>query len=463
MPKRCLGAGSTVQRGLLRDLVKTLQRLFLTLGTGPFNYTTTGRTRGGCDCDIRRKLGRVSVAGHVPGSREYRRLLIALFFAGIATFAQLYTAQAVLPQLATAFEVSPATAALTVSLSTLGIAASVIPWSMLADRIGRVPAMMIGIIAASVLGIITPFSPDFTWLLAVRLLEGVALGAIPAIALAYLSEEVDAGHAAAAAGSYIAGTTVGGLAGRVLTGPVGELWGWRAGMWTTAAVCVAAAVLFLWLVPPARRFVPGRSGTGGGASIGARLAANLRSPVQLALYAQGFLLMGAFVALYNYIGFHAVAPPFLLPASVVSLLFLAYLAGTFSSPWAGTLAARFGRLRVLLAAIAVMALGAGVLLIPHIVALLAGLIIFTGGFFGAHAVASGWAPFAAVPQARAQSSSLYYLGYYGGSSLFGWCLGLVFAELGWGALIAAIVAMAAVAAVCAVLALRGRESAPAST
>lgn len=392
--------------------------------------------------------------GHAPGSREYRRLLVGLFFAGIATFAQLYSPQAVLPRLAQDLAIAPATAALAVSMTTLGLAAAVIPWSMVADRIGRIPAMAIGIVVATLLGLAAPFSPDFSTLLVLRLVEGMALGAVPAIALAYLSEEVQAGHTAAAAGSYIAGTTVGGLTGRLVSGPIGDLVEWRAGMVATAILCAVAAALFLVLVPRARGFVPGRLAAVRGPSIGARLAANLRSGRQLALYAQGFLLMGGFVAVHNYLGFHLTAPPFSLAPWVVTLLFLAYLAGTASSPWAGSLAARFGRLRVLLAAVVVMAVGLVLMLVPLTGVILVGLVVMTAGFFGAHAIASGWAPASALPEARAQASSLYYLGYYGGSSLFGWCLGFVFAGFGWDALVLVVVAMCAGAAVVAALAFR---------
>lgn len=394
--------------------------------------------------------------GHLPGSRDYRRLLVALFFAGIATFAQLYSPQAVLPLIARDAGVSPATAALSVSLCTVGLAAAVIPWSFVADRIGRVPAMAIGILAASALGLLSPLSPDIGVLLAVRLLEGVALGAIPAIALAYLSEEVDARHVAAAAGSYIAGTTVGGLSGRLVSGPVGDLLQWRAGMWATAGLCAAAAVVFLVLIPKAQGFTPGRFRVTSGPSIRSRLASNLRSPAQLALYAQGFLLMGAFVAVFNYLGFHLTGPPFDLPPWMVTLLFLAYLAGTVSSPWAGGLAARHGRLRVLVASAVITTAGAALMAVPHIAVVLVGLLAFTAGFFGAHSVASGWAPVAARADSRAQASSLYYLGYYGGSSLFGWCLGFVFAGAGWTWFIAAICALCAGAAALALAALRGR-------
>lgn len=394
--------------------------------------------------------------GHAPGSREYRRLIIGLFFAGVATFAQLYATQAVLPQIASDLRIGPASAALSVSAATLGLAAAVVPWSMVADRIGRIPAMATGVIIATVLGICAPLSDGILPLLVLRLGEGIALGAVPAVALAYLSEEVRSSHAAAAAGSYIAGTTLGGLTGRLVAGGVGEAGGWRAGVWGVAAVCIVCAVLFLWLTPRARGFLP--APRGGGPGILARLLHPLRSAPQLALYAQGFLLMGAFVAVYNYLGFHLAAPPFLLPAWLVTLLFVAYLAGTVSSPWAGSLASRFGRYPVLLVSIGVTASGAVLLAMPSTGLVLTGLVLFTAGFFGAHAIASGWVPTDADPAVRAQASSLYYFGYYAGSSLFGWILGLVFGGLGWEWFIAGILTMCAASAAIAALALRASPS-----
>lgn len=401
----------------------------------------------------------MSFSGHAPGSREYRRLIIGLFFAGIATFAQLYSAQAVLPQISADLSVEPATAALSVSAATLGLALAVIPWSIVADRIGRVPAMATGVLTATVIGLVAPLSGEIAVLLALRFAEGVALGAVPAVALAYLSEEVEGRHAATAAGSYIAGTTVGGLLGRIVSGIVGEVGGWQVGILSVAAFCAAAAALFLWLTPRAQGFVPGRLRADRGPGILERLRAPLRSPLQWALYAQGFLLMGAFVAVYNYLGFHLSAEPFDLPSWLITLLFLAYLAGTVSSPWAGGLASRIGRFPVLLGSIGVMVLGAGLLLVPIAGVVLGGLLLFTAGFFGAHAVASGWTPVAAGPASRAQASSLYYFAYYAGSSLFGWALGLVFGGASWSWFVAAVVAMCAAAALAAWSALRGTPAA----
>jgi predicted MFS family arabinose efflux permease len=382
--------------------------------------------------------------GHPKGSAAYGRLLAGLAFAGVATFAQLYSTQAVLPIMATDLQITAAEAALTISLATVGLAVTVIPWSFLADRIGRVRAMTLGISAATVLGLLTPLAATFPILLALRLLEGMALGGIPAIAIAYLNEEVHKAHAALAAGSYVAGTTLGGLAGRLVAGPVGELWGWRAATLAVSVLAAAAAVLFLVLVPTARGFTPARASGFRGAT--RTLAGHLRNPRLLALYVQAFLLMGGFVAVYNYLGFRLSGDPFGLPATLISLIFVAYLSGTVTSRLAAGLTLRFGRRTILLAGIVLMVLGLALTLTQLLVLILAGLLVFTGGFFAAHSIGAGWTGGIATT-GRAQAASLYNLAYYLGSSVIGWAGGLVFQSFGWTALALAVIGLGCTTAV----------------
>ncbi len=376
--------------------------------------------------------------GHAKGSSGYRRVLIALALAGVATFAQLYSTQAILPIMASDLRITAAEAALSISLATVGLAIAVLPWSFVADRIGRVRAMAIGIAAATLLGLLVPLAPSLPLLLAIRTLEGMALGGIPAIAIAYLNEEVTKMHTALAAGSYVAGTTLGGLAGRLVAGPVGELWGWRAATQAVSVLATISAILFLVLVPKQRRFSPV-------AAMGFRgalrtLAGHARNPRLLSLYLQAFLLMGGFVAVYNYLGFRLHAEPFALPASLVSLIFVAYLSGTLSSRWAAGLTTRYGRRNVLVSGIVIMSAGLALTLAGHLPAILAGLVIFTGGFFAAHSVGSGWTG-AIATTGRAQAASLYNLSYYLGSSVIGWAGGLAFQAFGWQALAGGVIVL----------------------
>ena len=194
------------------------------------------------------------------------------------------------------------------------------------------------------------------------------IAGVPAIAIAYLTEEIAPEHAARAAGTFVAGTSIGGLLGRVVAGPITDIATWRVGVFAVAVLCAVAAVGFVKLAPQSRGFTPsnGRSANPEG-SLAHRLLVNLRSPRQLTLFAQGFLLMGGFVAIYNYLAFRLTAAPYHLPVTVVSLIFFAYLAGTFAAPTlAGALATRFGRKAVLLTSIAIMITGVLITLCANI-------------------------------------------------------------------------------------------------
>lgn len=386
----------------------------------------------------------VQWSGHSKGSSGYRRIMAGLAFAGVATFAQLYSTQAVLPIMARDLGISASSAALTISLATVGLAVTVLPWSFVADRIGRLRCMTIAISAATLLGLIVPLSPSFQVLLSLRMLEGMALGGIPAIAIAYLNEEVDRLHSALAAGSYVAGTTLGGLAGRLVAGPIGELWGWRSAALAVSVLATVAAALFLLLAPRPQGFLPAAaSGWRGGLGT---LRSHLRNSRLLALYVQSFLLMGGFVAVYNYLGFRLSQGPYNLPTASLSLIFLAYLSGTFSSRVAAGLTLRFGRQGVLLTGLAVMAGGLALTIMPDLAAIIVGLLVFTGGFFAVHGISSGWTGVIAA-KGRAQAASLYNLSYYLGSSLLGWAGGLVFQSWGWTPLAAMIIVLSCTTAV----------------
>ena len=160
--------------------------------------------------------------GIAPGTPGSRRLHLALLAIGIATFAQLYSPQGLLPLIAGEQQVSPDSAALMISAATLGLACGVIPWSYIGDAVGRRPAMLAAIGLACGCAVLALIMPTFGTTLGLRFLEGAMLGGVPALAVAYLSEEVRPDAAAVAAGTYISGTTLGGLSGRLIAAPVAE-------------------------------------------------------------------------------------------------------------------------------------------------------------------------------------------------------------------------------------------------
>ncbi|WP_106252039.1 MFS transporter [Allonocardiopsis opalescens] len=394
-------------------------------------------------------------SGHPRGSAGYRRVVAALVTGGIATFAQLYAVQPLMPQLAAEYTVSPDRAALALSLATAGLSALLVPWSGAADWIGRARVMTAALAASTLLGLAVPFAGELWQLLALRAVQGMALGGLPAVAVAYLAEELRPADFPRAAGLYIAGTTVGGMLGRLVAGTAADLGGWRWGVAADGLLGLVALVLFAVLLPRPRGFVPRRRG-GGGPGLGRRLAASLADRGLLALYAQGLFLMGGFVTVYNYLSFELLGPPFGLSQTAVSFLFAAYLAGTAGSALAARLNGWTGRHRALLLAALGVAAGAALLLLPWLAGIVAGLVLLTFAFFTAHATASGWVGHRA--RWRAQAAALYTLGYYLGSSLFGWIGGIVYQHAGWPGTVGYVLALVAAAAVAS-LALRGRPAA----
>lgn len=361
------------------------------------------------------------------GTRAFHKANWALFLAGFITFANLYVTQPLLPTFSEAFHVSPAAASLSLSVTTFALAVSLIIVSSLSEVWGRKSLMTISIFAASVLTLALAFSPNFETILVLRVVQGIVFAGLPAIAMAYLGEEMEPASLGVAMGLYISGNSVGGLSGRVIIGTLTDHYNWHTGMMVLGGISLLVSLLFVWMLPSSKHFSARPLQL---KALTKTLLQHLRDPSMLCLYGMGFLLMGSFVTLYNYIGFKLMAPPYNLSATIVGWIFVIYLVGTFSSAWFGSLADRYGRQRMLLLAIAIMLAGAIVTLNGLLTLKIIGITVFTFGFFAAHSIASGWVSKRASHD-KAQASSLYLFFYYFGSSVGGTVGGVFWMKYGW--------------------------------
>ena len=365
--------------------------------------------------------------GLTSGSRELRRLNVAMLFAALAAFGLLYSTQALLPAIGADFGVGPTAASLTVSAATGALALAILPLSSLAESVGRVPVMRAGLLVGCLCTFAAAAAPVFWVLVLARGLVGVSLAAVVAVAVAHLGDEVHPAELGTAIGVYVAGNTLGGISGRLIPGLVEESSSWRAAVALLGVVALVAALTFTKLLPAARR--TSSRPTGAREHVGAvRDLVRDGSVVRLCLLA--FLLMGGFVATYNYLTFRLEAAPLGLSTTVTSLLFLAYLAGTVSSPLAGRLSDRYGRRPLALTGIAVSFAGMALMLPDNIAMITVGLLVFTAGFFATHSVASSWVSALAAGR-RGQAAAMYLLAYYLGSSAFGALVGLAYQAWGW--------------------------------
>ncbi len=387
-----------------------------------------------------------NLGSHHARNPPFLAPVLALFLAGFATFSLLYCVQPLLPVLATQFAVTPAQSSLALSLTTISLAPAILIAAALSDSLGRRGLMFASMAAASAINLAVAFAPGWSTLLALRALEGAALGGVPAIAMAYLAEEIEPSRLGRAMGLYVGGTAFGGMCGRVGTGILTHLGGWRLAIGTVGAIGLITSLAFVILLPPSRNFTP-RPGFDPRYHAAAWRSHATR-PAMLLLYAISFLAMGAFVAVYNFASFRLMAPPYALNQIQLGLIFTIYLFGVAASPLAGTLADRFGRDKILSIAILVTASGIALTLLPGLPAMIAGLTLLTIGFFATHATASAWVGRLAATT-KGHASSLYLLAYYLGSSTIGSTAGYFLRTHGWPGVVTFTTTALAIALACA--------------
>ncbi|CAL9470955.1 Inner membrane transport protein YnfM [Streptomyces sp. enrichment culture] len=362
-----------------------------------------------------------------PGGPGYRRMSFALFLAGVATFALLYSTQALLPLISGDLGVTAGDASWTVAAATGGLALFVIPMSALSERFGRRTVMTASLAVAVTVALLVPFAPSLPALVALRAVQGAALAGLPASATAYLAEEVTPKALVTAIGLFVAGNSVGGMSGRVITGWVAQEWGWRVAVGVVGVVAVVCAVAFRMLLPRPKHFRPG--------SLRPRVLAgtlrdHLADPLLRRLYAIGALFMTVFGGVYTVIGYRLTQAPFSLPQGIVGSIFLVYLVGTVSASTSGRLVGRLGRRGALYLAGGTTAAGLLLSLADSLPLVLLGLVLITAGFFAGHSVASS-AVSRTATHGRAQASALYQSAYYIGSSAGSTVGAVAFHSGGW--------------------------------
>ncbi|MEJ2631971.1 MAG: MFS transporter [Acidihalobacter sp.] len=376
-------------------------------------------------------VGGVAVAppaGYIEhGSQAFRHTNLALFAAGFATFALLYCVQPLMPEFSRDFHVAAAISSLSLSFTTGVLAFAMLVAGAFSDAYGRKPVMVASLLASGLLTMALAFTHSWHGLLLMRALMGLTLSGLPAIAMAYLSEEMAARSIGLGMGLFIGGSALGGMGGRLIAGVLTEWVSWRFAVGAVGLTGLVAGLIFWRALPPSRHFEPRPLHL---RTLAAPARQLLRDDGLPWMFAAGFLLMGTFVTVYNYTGYRLLGAPYDLRQGGVGAIFAVYLVGIFSSAWMGHLAGRLGRHRMLWTAFALILAGIGLTLLRPLPAVVLGLAVLTFGFFGGHSIVSSWVGRRAG-SSKAQASSLYLFSYYMGSSIAGFCGGFFWSAEGW--------------------------------
>jgi MFS transporter, YNFM family, putative membrane transport protein len=379
------------------------------------------------------------------GTPAFRRANLAMFAAGVATFGLLYCVQPLMPEFSWQFHVSAAQSALSLSLTSAVLAVTMLFAGPVSDAWGRKTVMTLSLLSSALIVLLTAAAPTWHSFLLLRALLGFTLGGLPSVGMTYLNEEIHPESIGLGMGLYIGGNAAGGLGGRLIAGVLAEFYGWRTGLAAVGAIGGIAAVVFVRSLPPARALI--RQPLGLRSSL--RLFANLfRDPGLPWLFAEGFVLLGSFVTVYNYIGYRLMAPPYSMTQAAVGMIFTVYVVGMFSSSWIGHLAGRLGRRKVLWAMFVLMLAGLALTIFTALWLIVAGIIVITFGYFGGHSIVSSWVGRRAGG-AKAQAASTYLFVFYLGSSAAGAAGGLFYTGYGWNGVAAFVAGLSGVGLIIA--------------
>lgn len=176
----------------------------------------------------------------------------------------------------------------------------------LSDAIGRKPVMVTALLLASICTLLSTMMTSWHGILIMRALIGLSLSGVAAVGMTYLSEEIHPSFVAFSMGLYISGNSIGGMSGRLISGVFTDFFNWRIALAAIGCFALASALMFWKILPESRHFRPTslRPKT---LFINFRL--HWRDRGLPLLFAEGFLLMGSFVTLFNYIGYRLMLSP----------------------------------------------------------------------------------------------------------------------------------------------------------
>jgi MFS transporter, YNFM family, putative membrane transport protein len=379
---------------------------------------------------------------------DFRALAIAT--AGFSAFVNLYSPQALLPELSHEFGVGPGEISALMTATTAAIALTAPFTGALADVLGRKRLITAAAFAIVVPTLIMTFASDVSQLVAWRFVQGLLLPPIFTVAVAYVGDEWPPADVPRIAGLFISGSSVGGFAGRFVTGVIADLMGWRASFVAVAILTLAGALIVTVALPRERQFVR----SGGFAAAARQMLAHLANARLLAIYAVGFSVLFNFVATFTYISFHLAGPPYFFSPAMLGALFATYLGGSLAVPWVGRAIPLFGRRNFILGIIAAWIVGLFMLLAQPIGVIVAGLTICAVCGMVCQAVSTGYV-ITTAKEGRSSAAGLYASLYYTGGSAGAFLIGFVWNAAGWTGCVIAVMAVQVVMAAIVAIAWEG--------
>jgi predicted MFS family arabinose efflux permease len=171
-----------------------------------------------------------------------RRVLAITALGNFASSLFMRAVDPMIPQVASDLATDPATVALLTTAFALPCAALQPVLGPIADMIGKTRLMTICLGVLVVTGLAGAAAPNFQFLLASRVITGIATGGIFPSALAIAGDLVPVHQRQVAISRLLAAGILGNLLGTPMAGILGDLIGWRGVLAVIGLLCLAAFI-----------------------------------------------------------------------------------------------------------------------------------------------------------------------------------------------------------------------------
>ncbi|KPA88252.1 arabinose efflux permease family protein [Pseudomonas asplenii] len=378
---------------------------------------------------------------------------VALFLCGCVAFLNLYATQSILSVLAVDFQVSARQAGWSITVTTLAVALTAPFVSRLTARFERRTVIVAAALLSSVPAWLAAHAGSFAELLAWRFAEGMLIPLVFASSVAYIGERWSGGSVTEVTSLYVAGTVLGGFAGRFVSGVISEYIGWREGFELLAAISLLVAVAIHYLLPAQLRPAVRQAVDG----LPARR--ELRSRPLLAAYGVGFCVLFSQVATFTYAGLYLGQAPFELGSAALGTLYMVFLLALVVIPLAGRLSRSRPQSELLLGAALLEIAGSLLTLLPSLWLIVLGLALSSTGVFLAQAAANAFIT-ATARHNKAGAVGWYLSGYYLGGSGGAVVPALIWSQWGWPGCVALVIAFQLLSLLLALVGWRPPRACP---
>ncbi|UVL01173.1 MFS transporter [Pseudomonas sp. B21-048] len=349
---------------------------------------------------------------------------VALFLCGCAAFLNLYSTQSILQEFALSFQVSARQAGWSITVTTLAVALTAPFVSRLAGRFEQRSVIVCAALLLAVPALLTAHAGSFAELLVWRFVEGMLIPVVFATSVAYIGDRWSGGTVTVITSLYVAGTVLGGFAGRFVTGIMTEYVGWREAFELLAAMSLFVGVAIHFLLP-ANPVLAARA-----SPIRLQALRELCSKPLLAAYGVGFCVLFSQVATFTYAGLYLSQTPFNLGAAALGTIYAVFLLALVVIPIAGRLSKLRPQSELLVGAVVLGVSGSILTLLPSLWLIVLGLALSSTGVFLAQASANAFIT-ATARHDKAGAVGLYLTGYYLGGSFGAIVPAMIWSRWGW--------------------------------